>query len=328
MSLLYFERKGQGCGPFSGAWSFAPLTASNADWRRITRRDPSRPPFKETLSCGATVFFAIISGKHHVCCFGANNSCVCSTFSPFRAKEGSGLLFFECRGDTLHMSEFLKDLERRRPGDPMPPMNLGPYDNPLLWNMVDPYGADRSHQRRPISVSRNFMELHHIPLLYRDHCVHRFLPFAMCHKNLRPLTFGGTTCHEFEEAWQECRAFERYRSQLMKEKFMDLTAKYTEDDKHFFPNQNYISVPYSLNSHFWAMAASCRLAGMDDNDPQNPLMQREPNRALMRAEFGPTNWEKKMATSVLGYKILPPKMVADNLMYPLPEDKRPSSLLE
>lgn len=227
------------------------------------------------------------------------------------------------------MTEYIKDLERRRPGEPMPPVNLGPFDNPLLWNLLDPYGADRGHQRRPVSLSRNFMELHGIPVLFRDHCAHRFLPFAMCHRNMRPLVFGSTTCHEFEEAWQECRNFERYRSQLLKDKFIELTKNFTEEDKKFFPSQNYMSFPYHMTSHFWSLAASARMAGFDDADPHNPVLNRQPNRALMRAEFMPSNWETKMANSVLGYKILPTAMVKEALSeFPLPEEKRPKTVMQ
>jgi hypothetical protein len=221
------------------------------------------------------------------------------------------------------MTEYLKDLERHKPGDELPPINVGPYDNPLLWNMLDPYGADRPHQRRPLSVSRTFCELQNVPLIFRDHCVHRFIPFMKCMRNVRPMTIGTHMCHEFEAAWTECRVHEKYRSQLLKERFMGLTKDYTAEDKKFFPDQQYIGIPYSYHSYFWTEAASARLAGWDEQDPSNPLMSKEPNRAMMRSEFMPTNFERKLMTSAMGYKILSPELVEEEIgIYPLPEEKK------
>ncbi|RNF00351.1 NADH dehydrogenase [Trypanosoma conorhini] len=226
------------------------------------------------------------------------------------------------------MTEYLKDLGRTGPGDPMPPINLGPYDNPLLWNMLDPFGADRGHQRRPMSVSRNFMELHNVPIVFRDQCVHRWVPFHRCIKNLKPVTWGTTNCHEFEEAWMVCRAYETYRSQLLKSKFMELTKDYTAEDKKFFPSLLYLGVPTYMNSFYWTMAASQRLSGWDEKDPANPIMWHEPNRALMRSEFSPTNWERGTMTNATGHKLIPDEIVHDMVPgFPLPEDKRPETLV-
>lgn len=213
-----------------------------------------------------------------------------------------------------------------KPGDKPPPLNLGPYDNPLLWNILDPYGADRAHQRRPLSVSRTMMEMHLVPTIYRDHCVHRYLPLMKCMKNLRPMTFGVDHCLEFLEAWFECRTFEKVRGQQLKQKFIELTKDYTTEEKHFFPDIQFCTVPYTLHSYFWLAAASGRLCGWDEKDPANPMWWREPNRAMMRTEFMPTNFEKKLATSALGCKILPPDIVETELpVFPLPEERRPKS---
>lgn len=225
------------------------------------------------------------------------------------------------------MTEYLKDLGRYKPEDPHPPINLGPYDNPLLWNMLDPFAADRGHQRRPMSVSRNFMELHNIPLPFRDQCVHRFLPYLKCIRNLKPATFGTTNCHEFESAWMVCRSYETYRWELLKKKFMDMTKDYTAEDKKFFPSIKYMGPPYYFSGWYWTIAADQRLSGWDLKDPANPVMWREPNRALMRAEFSPTNWEKSLMTSALGAKSIPDEIVRDELPgFPLPEDKRPATV--
>ena len=225
------------------------------------------------------------------------------------------------------MTEFLKDLERHKPGDPMPPINLGPYDNPLLWNALDPYGADRPHQRRPLSVSRNFLELHQVPVIYRDHCVHRYAVYMKCCRNLRPMTIGTAACHEFEEAWTECRAFEKYRATLLKNRFMELTKDYTKQDKRFFPDGIHISNPYKVWNVYQSMAASMRLSGWDESDPQNPIMWKEPNRALMRSEFQPNNWERSLLTTHLGHKLIPPEIVEEEIpSFPLPEDKRPKAI--
>lgn len=225
------------------------------------------------------------------------------------------------------MTEYLKDLSRHKPEEPMPPVNLGPYDNPLLWNMLDPYGSERSHQRRPMSVSRDFMELHNVPLVFRDQCVHRFVPYHRCLKNLKPMTVGVANCHEFEQSWLVCRSYETYRYQLLKSKFMDLTKDYTAEDKRFFPNMRYIGWPTYFSSWYWTLASSQRLSGWDEKDPANPTMWREPNRALMRAEFNPTNWEKGVMTVALGPKIVDDDVAHDMIPgFPLPEDKRPAPL--
>ena len=224
------------------------------------------------------------------------------------------------------MTEYLNDLAAARPGDAMPPINLGPYDNPLLWNKLDPYGADRGHQRRPMTVSRDFMELNQIPIVYRDHCVHRWIPFNRCMRNLKPVTWGTVNCHEFEEAWMVCRAHETYRLQLLKSKFMELTKDYTAEDKKFFPSILYLGIPYYMPSFYWNLATSQRLSGWDEKDPANPTMWREPNRSLMRSEFSPTNWEKGTMTSAYGHKNIPDEIVHDMVPgFPLPEDKRPTA---
>jgi hypothetical protein len=222
------------------------------------------------------------------------------------------------------MTEYLKDMETWKPGTPKPPINLGPYDNPLLWNMLDPYGADRSHQRRPISVSRTTMEMHHVPVSYRDHCVHRYMPFHQCNRNVRPMSIGSPQCHEFMEAWQECRAFEWYKSEQVMERFKELTADYTDEDKNFFPSRNYISIPYSYNMWYWSNATSMRLSGWDEKDPKNPVWWREPNRAMMRAEFSPTNWEDRITTAVFGIKLIPGQVVDKELgEFPIADHKKP-----
>lgn len=221
------------------------------------------------------------------------------------------------------MAELLKDLERWKPGDPQPPINLGAYDNPLLWNMLDPYGADRPHQRRPSSVSRSYLELHQVPPIFRDHCTHRFIPWARCIRNLRPITVGTPGCHEFETAWQDCRSYERYRAQLIKDRFMELTKDYTQEDREFFPDQQYHSIPYSFNGFYWAWAASARLAGWDDQDPENRAMDKTPNRAMMRSEFCPTNFERKIGTAAMGNKVFPPEAMEEALPeFPLPDEKK------
>ena len=224
------------------------------------------------------------------------------------------------------MSELLKDLERWKPGEPAPPINLGAFDNPLLWNMLDPYGADRPHQRRPSSVSRSYLENQFVPLIYRDHCAHRFIPWMKCVRNLRPMVVGAPTCHEFESAWQECRQYERYRCQLLKDRFMELTKDYTDEDKTFFPDQQYFSIPYTFNWWFWAFAASARTAGFDENDPRNPVMNKEPNRAMMRAEFNPTNYERRLSTQQLGLKMFDKATIDEELpTFPLPDEAKPAA---
>lgn len=221
------------------------------------------------------------------------------------------------------MTELLKDLERWQPGQPQPPINLGPFDNPLLWNMLDPYGADRPHQRRPSSVSRTYLELMQVPIIYRDHCSHRFIPWMKCIRNLRPMVSVAPLCHEFEHSWQECRQYERYRSQLLKEKFMELTAEYTQEDKRFFPDHQYIMFPWQWTMWFWGFAASARMAGFDDADPRNPVMNKEPNRAMMRAEFNPSNFEKRWMTSVAGLKLYDSDTIDDEIgAYPLEEKNK------
>lgn len=225
------------------------------------------------------------------------------------------------------MTEYLKELGRHKPDEPMPPINLGPYDNPLLWNMLDPYAADRSHQRRPMSVSRNFMELYNIPVQFRDQCVHRFVPWLKCLRSIKPATFGTINCHEFENAWMVCRSYEMYRFELLKKKFMELTKDYTTEDKKFFPSLKHMGQPWFMTSFYWTMAATMRLSGWDDKDPSNPAMWREPNRALMRSEFSPTNWEKGLLTTALGGKNIGDEIVHDMMpQFPLPENKRPVAI--
>lgn len=224
------------------------------------------------------------------------------------------------------MTEYLRDLQSssNTADGSHPPINLGPYDNPLLWNKLDPFGADRGHQRRPMTVSRDFMELHQVPIVFRDQCVHRWIPFQRCMKNMKPVTWGTANCHEFEESWMVCRAFETYRMQLLKKKFMDLTKDYTAEDKKFFPSMMYLGFPYYMASFYWSIAASQRLSGWDERDPANPVTWKEPNRSLMRAEFSPTNWEKGSMTSAYGHKIIPDSIIRDSIpSFPLPEDKRP-----
>jgi hypothetical protein len=223
------------------------------------------------------------------------------------------------------MTEFLKDLEKMKPGDPMPPINLGPFDNPLLWNMLDPYGADRPHQRRPLSVSRTLLEMHEIPIAFRDHCVHRYMPYRKCMQNLRPMTFGNALCLEFEEAWTECRSFEKYRACLLKTRWIEITKDYTKEDKSFWPDGMYVANAFKLWNQFFNNAASMRLSGWDEKDPNNPMMWKEPNRALMRTEFQPNNWERSLVTTHLGHKLIPPEVVEAEMgkEFPLPEDKRP-----
>eukprot|EP00760_Papus_ankaliazontas_P038827 PhM_4_TR9343/c0_g1_i1/m.17386 len=221
------------------------------------------------------------------------------------------------------MSEYLRELESMKEGDPHPPINLGPYDNPLLWNYLDPYGADRAHQRRPISVSRNTMELQNIPLYNRDHCIHRYMPFRQCARNIRPMVHGSAACFEFEESWMECMQTERYRTSLLKTKFLHLTKDYTKNEKTFFPNQDLTGFPYQPYNYFWAYAASARLSGWDENDPANPMTWREPNRARMRALFPATLYEKEMLSSTMGFRLLPSKVVDEELNYPVDPEYKP-----
>ena len=224
------------------------------------------------------------------------------------------------------MSEYLKELETWTPGKPEPPANLGPFDNPLLWNKLDPYGNVRSHQRRPTSVSYNTMELYDLPLDHRDQCAHRMIPLRKCLSNLRPMVGGSANCHEFEHAWALCRSYETYRFLLLKQKFQQVTKDYTTDDKNFFPTMKGIFFPYYFHGYYWSIAAASRLeSGMDDNDPQNPLMNREPNRAMMRAEFNPTRFEKGVVSSNgMTHKLLPRDIVEEEVpSFPLPEGKRP-----
>lgn len=222
------------------------------------------------------------------------------------------------------MTEYLKELERMKPGDALPPINVGPYDNPLLWNMLDPFGADRGHQRRPMSVSRNSMELANVPLVLRDQCVHRWFAWDKCIYNLKPVMFSNLNCHEFEESWVVCRAFEVYRYELLKSKFMALTKDYTNEDKRFFPSGQYISMPTYFTGWMRSQIASARLGGLHDQDPINMLMNNEPNRALMRGEFSKTNYEREITYQAYGTRYTPQDYVVDQMPeFPLPEDKRP-----
>ena len=222
------------------------------------------------------------------------------------------------------MTEYLKELERMKPGDAPPPINVGPYDNPLLWNMLDPFGADRGHQRRPMSVSRNSMELANVPLVLRDQCVHRWFAWDKCIRNLKPVMFSNLNCHEFEESWIVCRAFEVYRLELLKSKFMALTKDYTNDERRFFPSGQYVSMPTYFTSWLRNQVTSARLSGMHDKDPQNMFMSNVPNRALMRSEFSQTNFEAEISYQALGGRFVPRDIVnAEMPAFPLPEDKRP-----
>lgn len=220
--------------------------------------------------------------------------------------------------------EYLKDLERMAPGDALPPVNVGPYDNPLLWNMMDPYGADRGHQRRPMSVSRNTMELYNVPMVHRDHCVHRWIPFEQCSRHLKPVIYSNLNCHEFEHAWVMCRTFETYRFELLKNKFIEMTKNYTSEDKKFFPSKMHIHQPTYWSGPFSTMVASMRTSGWDERDPKFPLMGKEPNRALMRTEFTPTLIEEKTAYLALGAKLMQQEVLESEVPgFPLPESKRP-----
>lgn len=222
------------------------------------------------------------------------------------------------------MSEYLKELERMKPGDQAPPVNVGPYDNPLLWNMLDPFGADRGHQRRPMSVSRNSMELANVPLVLRDQCVHRWFAWDKCIRNLKPVMFSNLNCHEFEESWIICRAFEVYRMELLKSKFMALTKDYTNEERRFFPSGQYVHMPTYFTSWLRNQVTSARLSGMHDQDPLNMFMSNTPNRALMRSEFGKTSYESELSFQALGGRYVPRETTVTELpTFPLPEDKRP-----
>lgn len=222
------------------------------------------------------------------------------------------------------MTEYLKELERMKPGDALPPVNVGPYDNPLLWNMLDPFGADRGHQRRPMSVSRSSMELANVPLVLRDQCVHRWFAWEKCILNLKPVMFSNLNCHEFEESWVICRAFEVYRLELLKQKFMDLTKDYTNEDRRFFPSGQYIGMPTYFPNWIRSQIASARLAGLHEQDPLNMLMDKTPNRALMRSEFTQTNFEKELSYQAYGSRYVPREYTVNELpSFPLPEEKRP-----
>ena len=159
------------------------------------------------------------------------------------------------------MTEYLKDLERQKPGDPPPPINCGPYDNPLLWNFLDPFAKDRPHQRRPTTVSRNDLELYNIRWNYRDGCAHRFIPWKQCMLTARAMMFGSNHCVEAMDAYAECAFFELYRLELLKNKFIELTRSYTPQEKRFFPNGINVGRPFHWTSSFWTIAADCRLSG-------------------------------------------------------------------
>lgn len=222
------------------------------------------------------------------------------------------------------MTEYLKELERMKPGDQLPPINVGPYDNPLLWNMLDPFGADRGHQRRPMSVSRSSMELANVPLVLRDQCVHRWFAWDKCIRNLKPVMFSNLNCHEFEESWIICRAFEVYRLELLKSKFMALTKDYTNEERRFFPSGQYVHMPTYFTSWLRNQVTSARLSGMHDQDPLNMFMSNTPNRALMRSEFSKTGYESEITFQALGGRYVPRESTLEELpTFPLPEDKRP-----
>eukprot|EP00742_Colponemidia_sp_Colp-10_P024052 GILJ01028769.1.p1 GENE.GILJ01028769.1~~GILJ01028769.1.p1 ORF type:complete len:209 (-),score=18.51 GILJ01028769.1:182-769(-) len=190
--------------------------------------------------------------------------------------------------------------------------------------MLDPFGADRGHQRRPMSVSRNSMELANVPLVLRDQCVHRWFAWDKCLYNLKPVMFSNLNCHEFEESWVVCRAFEVYRYELLKTKFMALTKDYTNEDKRFFPSGQYIGLPTYFTGWMRSQIASQRLGGLHDQDPANMLMSNQPNRALMRGEFSKTNYEREITYQAYGSRYAPQEYVLEHLPeFPLPEDKRP-----
>lgn len=218
------------------------------------------------------------------------------------------------------MSEYLKDLERMKPGDPMPPINTGPYDNPLLWNMLDPFAADRGHQRRPLTISRDTMEYYQVPYSAKDHCMHRFLPYRYCYL-MSGNQIGNINCHEFESALTLCLAFEHYRNMLVKNRFLEYAKDYTEEDKAYFPSLEHV-FPYYLGTPWTSITTSALASGWDENDPANPMTWREPNRALWRAQFNPTNWERTVSYQALGLKITPQDVVRKHLpSFPLPNTK-------
>lgn len=224
------------------------------------------------------------------------------------------------------MTEYLRELRSMKPGDPLPPINQGPYDNPLVLNYLDPFASQRGHQQRPSSLSRTFLELHKVPNWAQTQCMHRWLPWYMCQRNLRPVTLGALGCTEFEHSVFLCEAMEAYRLELLKTRFMELTRDYTAEDRKFFPTFKTGILPYYLPTIYWALAAQWRTSGWDERDPRNPIMNREPNRALMRSEFHPTSVEASWATSD-NQRIVPDDVIFNAAPgYPLPENKRPPTL--
>jgi len=222
------------------------------------------------------------------------------------------------------MTEYIKDLERRKPGDPAPPFNTGPYDNPLVWNYVDPFAADRSHQRRPLTVHRTILEELNIPYHFRDVCSHRLIPWVHCCKAVRPHTFGHGYCIEFKEAYIMCVNHEFYRLYLLKRRFIELTKNYTNEDKKFFPTGHFARTGEMIWPNYSNLALSMRMCGWDEKDPANPLFWKEPNRVLMRTEFSPTNWERGIMTSSFGHKLIDNELIEKELPgMPLPESLRP-----
>jgi hypothetical protein len=167
------------------------------------------------------------------------------------------------------------------------------------------------------------MELYDVPLFAREQCVHRAVPLMLCIK-MEMQDFGPIFCHEQANAYFQCRSHEHYRNVLLKQKFREYSKDYTEEEKRFFPSGKYMGAPFFSLAPYWSMVAGQRLSGWDEKDPQNPLYWKEPNRALMRAEFSPTNWERGMMTSAFGQKIITDEIVAQDVpCFPLPEDKRP-----
>lgn len=227
------------------------------------------------------------------------------------------------------MSEYLRDLKNMKPGEKHPPINLGPYDSPTLWNTLDPYGADRPHQRRPMEISWDVMEENDVPVTRRSHCMHRTIPYARCLKYMNPLTPWTSNCFEFEEAEAECRAFEGYRSMLLKQRFMEITKDYTLADKFFAPDKAPMRKEWKFWNIFYHRAATARLSGWDESDPQNPLFDCEPNRADMRAGISPNWTERQMIKQPWGgVSWTPPEVVNKEMprnQFPLAEENKPQN---
>ena len=222
------------------------------------------------------------------------------------------------------MSEYVRELEAMKPGDPLPPFNTGPFDNPLALNQFDPYGSQRSHQSRPMQFSRDFLELHAIRPRFRDPCVNRFIPAQQCLRFTRPSEFGVNNCFEAMESRYGCVIRVWYRLEILKKKWIEYTKDYTDSDKMFFHSGTNVSLRMLHRDIYWPVVFEMRLLGMDEKDPRNNLMNKQPNRALMRAEFSPTNWERGLMTSSFGHKLIDDELVHKEMpMFPLPEENRP-----